>query len=94
MSTPLEVARAGVQAFDTADWPGLASLLLPDVVYDEYATRQHLTGREAVVRAFQAWKDGFPDGVGVIRKAVAAGNAVTLEITWEATHTGGMQGRA
>ncbi len=66
-------------------------MMTPDYVYYELGTQRRIDGPEAVVAAMQGWKEAMPDAAGTVTNAVASGDTVTLEITWEATHTGPLE---
>lgn len=86
------VARENVDAFTAGDWERFKAALTPDSVYEELATQRRLQGPEEVTRAVQGWKEAFPDAKGTVTNAVAAGDTVTLEVTWEGTQTGPLEG--
>lgn len=88
----ISLAREGVEAFSNSDWPRYKAPLAPDAVYEELATGMRIQGPEQIVQAIQGWKQAFPDAKGTITKAFASGNTVCLEVTWEGTHTGPMEG--
>jgi steroid delta-isomerase-like uncharacterized protein len=58
------------------------------VIYDEVGTQRRLIGADQMIDAYRGWKQVAPDGRGVITKAFASGNSVTLEVTWTGTQTG------
>jgi steroid delta-isomerase-like uncharacterized protein len=86
--TSLDVARANVEAFNAADWDRFIATLAEQCVYDELATQRHVEGLDAVLEANRDWKEAFPDVRGEVSRAIADNGAVTLEITWEGTHSG------
>ena len=88
----ISLARQNIEAFNAADWQRAKATLAPDAVYDEVGTQQRIEGADRVVEAFQAWKRAMPDAKGTITKAVSGDSTVTLEITWNGTHTGPLQG--
>ena len=92
MADPIEIAKVGVEAFGTADWDRVRAALTPDSVYEEFATGRRIVGPDSIIEADKGWKQAFPDARGTIRTAVASGSTVTLEITWEGTHTGDLVG--
>ena len=86
-----QVARGIVDAHSLSDWAGVRESLAPDSVYEEYGTQRRIEGSDAIVAALQAWKKAFPDVKGTVDKALAAGNAVSIEVTWTGTHTGPLE---
>jgi steroid delta-isomerase-like uncharacterized protein len=89
---PIRVARENIEAFNAGDWQRVKATLAPDSVYDEVGTQRRLQGADEIVQAFQGWKQAMPDAKGTITNAIASGNTVTLEITWEGTQTGPLMG--
>ena len=88
----IKVARENVEAFNAGDWERLKAALAPDSVLEELATQRRLKGAEEIGAAYQGWKKAFPDAKGTVKNAVASGDTVTLEITWEGTQTGPLEG--
>jgi steroid delta-isomerase-like uncharacterized protein len=88
---PVTVAKACLDAFNRADWAAFKGILAPDSVYDEHGTQRHMTGADAIVDAFRAWKTAMPDVKGTIRKVFTTGESVAIEVIWEGTHTGPLE---
>jgi steroid delta-isomerase-like uncharacterized protein len=86
----VDVARMSVDCFNDGNFDRLRSLLADDSYEEEHATQRRLDGAEAQIEVARAWKEAFPDGHGTVERAYAAGDTVTLEITWAGTHTGRM----
>ena len=86
------IAREAIEAFNASDWERTKAIMTPDYLYNEVGTQRSIQGPEAVVSALQGWKEAMPDATGTVTNAFASGNTVTLEITWEATHTGPLEG--
>jgi len=89
---PIRVARENIEAFNAGDWQRVKATLAPDSVYDEVGTQRRLQGADEIVQALQGWKQAMPDAKGTITNAIASGNTVTQEITWEGTQTGPLMG--
>ena len=89
---PIRVARENIEAFNAGDWQRVKATLAPDSVYDEVGTQRRLRGADEIVQALQGWKQAMPDAKGTITNAIASGNTVTQEITWEGTQTGPLMG--
>lgn len=90
MTDPIDVAKRNMEAFNTGDWGAFRATSAPDGVEEEIATGRHLRGVDAIVEAAQGWKQAFPNARGSVRHATACGSTVTLEVTWEGTHTGNL----
>ncbi len=88
----IKIAREVVDAFNTSDWERTKALMTPDYLYNEVGTRRRIQGPEEVVAALQGWKQAMPDATGTVTNAFASENRVALEITWEGTHTGPLEG--
>jgi steroid delta-isomerase-like uncharacterized protein len=88
----IRVARGIVDAFNAGDWERCKEALVPDALYDEVATSRRLNGVGDIIPCWQAWKGAMPDVKGSVTNAVASGNTVVLEVTWEGTHTGPLAG--
>ena len=86
-----KVARRIVEAQSAADWAGMRESFAPDSVLEEYGTQRRIEGSDAIVAALQGWKKAFPDVKVTVDKAVAAGNTVSIEVTWKGTHTGPLE---
>ena len=88
----VRVARENLEAFTAGDWERFKAGLAPNSVYEEPATQRRVEGADEIARAVQGWKKAFPDAKGTVKNAVASGDTVTLEITWEGTQTGPLEG--
>ena len=84
----VRIAREHVDAFGAGDWERLQAGLTPDACYDELGTQREVEGPEQIVELFKGWKQAFPDAVGTVTSAIAGGDTVALEVTWNGTHTG------
>ena len=92
MADLTQIAREAVEAFNVSDWERTKALMTPDYLYNELGTQRRIQGAEEVVAALQGWKKAMPDAKGTVTNAFASGNTVTLQVTWEATHTGPLEG--
>ena len=88
----IRITRDAVEAFNAGDWQRYKTLFTADSLYDEVGSQRRIQGVDQLVESAQGWKQAFPDVKGTITTAVASGNTVTLEITWEGTHTGALEG--
>ena len=84
----IKIAREQVDAFNMGDWERLQAGLASDYRYDELGTARKVVGPEKTVELFKGWKQAFPDAVGTVTSAIASGDKVALEVTWNGTHTG------
>ena len=92
MADITNLAREAVEAFNVSDWERTKALMTPDYVYNEVATQRSIQGPEEVVAALKGWKEAMPDATGTVTNALASGNTVTLQVTWEGTQTGPLEG--
>jgi steroid delta-isomerase-like uncharacterized protein len=88
LQTPLQAARAPVEAYNEKDWQKLRSVLTPDFVYEEVATQRRLEGIDALIACWQAWAKAFPDSRATFDDEFVSERAVVLELTWSGTHSG------
>ncbi len=88
----IQAARGVVEAFNLSDWEGCKAAMTPDSVYDEAATGRLLQGVEDIIPGWQGWKEAMPDVKGTVTNVCASGNTVFIEVTWQGTHTGPLQG--
>lgn len=84
----VKIAREQIAAFNSGDWERLRAGLASDSRYEELGTARTSDGPEQIVELFKGWKQAFPDAVGTVTSAVAEGDTVALEVTWNGTHTG------
>jgi steroid delta-isomerase-like uncharacterized protein len=89
--TAVDLARESIECFNAGNFDRLRSLLADDSYEEEYSTQRHLDGADAQVDAARGWKEAFPDGHGTVHRAVADGNTVALELTWEGTQSAAMR---
>jgi steroid delta-isomerase-like uncharacterized protein len=89
--SPVDVARAHIEAFNDDDWERFARTLTTDAIYDEVGTSRRAEGREAILALFKSKKVTTPDGAGTVSSAFAADGVVVLEVTWTGTMTGAWQ---
>ena len=88
----IKIAREAVDAFNDSDWERTKAIMTPDYIYNEEGTGRRIQGPVEVVAALQAWKQAMPDVTGTVTNAFASGNTVTLQVTWNGTHTGPLEG--
>ena len=88
----IQTARNVVSAFNESEWGKYQGLFASDCLYDEVGTSRQLRGLDVIIPALKGWKAAMPDVKGTVTNAVSAGNTVFLEVTWQGTHTGPLQG--
>ena len=88
MSDLIAIARELIDAFNTGDAERFKKHVIADVVYDEVGTQRKMHGADSWVQAWEMWRQALPDVKGTITSAVASGNTVVQEITWQGTHSG------
>jgi steroid delta-isomerase-like uncharacterized protein len=88
----VDVARETIDCFTAGDWARLRELHAPDCVEEELSTERTLHGFDEMLEAAQGWKRAFPDGRGTVTASYSDGAIAVLEIEWEGTNTGPMQG--
>ena len=87
----LRIAKEAVESFNKGD-VDRSSALLGTGVYNEVGTGRQLRGEAEIRPALQGWRKAMPDVKGTVTNAVASGNTAVLEVTWEGTQTGPLDG--
>jgi steroid delta-isomerase-like uncharacterized protein len=87
----IEIAKAPLLAYNEKQWDALRTRITPDFVYDEIATRRKVQGIDATLEIWRGWAGAFPDSRATFHSAIASGNTVALEVTWQGTHKGPLQ---
>lgn len=82
------VIHSSVAAFGRGDARGAAAPYADDAEYVELGTGQTYRGRAQIEAAFTGWLGAFPDAKGEVKNAVAAGDQVAIELTYQGTHSG------
>jgi steroid delta-isomerase-like uncharacterized protein len=90
-NTPIDIAKASIEAYNAKDWQRVKETIAPQVIYDEVASHRRVTGASDVITAWQGWAKALPDSKAQFTRATAEGNTVTLELTWRGTHSGPLQ---
>ena len=91
MGDPIKVAKDVVEAFNREDWDRTMGLI-GSGLYNEVGTGRRLQGEAEILPALKSWRKAMPDVKGTVTNAVASGNTAVLEVTWEGTQTGPMDG--
>ena len=89
----IKLAREAIETFNKADWDGSMALLGASL-YNEVGTGRQLRGKAEILPALQGWRKAMPDVKGTVTNAFASGNKAVLEVTWEGTQTGPLDGPA
>ena len=92
MANLIDKARNVVDAFNNSDWERYLAAVTADSVYNEVGTQRQIEGRDAILSALKGWKQAMPDVKGTVTGAFGSGNEVVLEVTWQGTHTGPLEG--
>lgn len=92
MTDAIDIARENIDAFNAADWSRMEAMLAPNAIYSELATQRRVEGLSQIVEALRGSRQAFPDAKGTVTHAVGDGNNAALEISWEGTHTGLLEG--
>lgn len=92
MADLIKIARENVEAFNAGDWDRFKASLTPDSIDDEVATGRRTQGPDQIAQNAMGWKQAFPDAKGTITSALATGDTVVQELTWEGTHNGALEG--
>ncbi len=88
----INLAKEVVEAFNKEDWDPSMALLATGSLYNEVGTGRQLRGEAEIILALQGWRKAMPDVKGTVTNAFASDNKVVLEVTWEGTQTGPLDG--
>jgi steroid delta-isomerase-like uncharacterized protein len=88
----LDIIKKHIADFGSANWNDYKAACAPDVVYEEMATNTRVKGADEYVKAVQKWKHAFPDAKGNITRSTTSGDQVVVEIQWEGTQSGPLEG--
>jgi steroid delta-isomerase-like uncharacterized protein len=87
----IDAAKAPFLGYNDKNWTAVRAAITPDFVYDEVATDRKVQGPDETIALWQAWATAFPDSRATFHQALASGNTVVLEHTWNGTHSGPLQ---
>jgi steroid delta-isomerase-like uncharacterized protein len=87
----INVAKEAVEAFNKEDWDRAMAVFGPSL-YNEVGTGRKLRGEAEILPALKGWRKAMPDVKGTVTNAFASGNKAVLEVTWEGTQTGPLDG--
>lgn len=88
----LDLIKNHLAALASSDWQTFRSMLAPNVVYDEVSSNQRVGGIDAYIASVQRWKKAFPDLRASVMRACSVGDRVILEVIWDGTHAGILEG--
>jgi steroid delta-isomerase-like uncharacterized protein len=91
MENVIEIAKAGITAYNDKDWSKAKDMLAADAVYDEKGTHRRIQGAGEIIEAWQGWAKAFPDSKATFVSAFASGDTAVLELVWKGVHTGPLQ---
>jgi len=91
MANVIEIAKAGITAYNDKDWSKAKDLLAADAVYDEKGTHRRIQGAGEIIEAWQGWAKAFPDSKATFVREFASGDTAVLELVWKGVHTGPLQ---
>lgn len=87
----IDATKATVLAYNEKNWDAIRSSLAADFTYDEVGTRRRVQGVEETIALWQGWAKAFSDSRATIHSALASGNTVVIELTWQGTHNGPLE---
>ncbi len=88
----LEIIKKHLSAFSSANWGEYRNTLAPDAVYEEVPNLERVTGIDKFVASAQRWKTAFPDLKATVTRGYSVGERVIVELEWEGTHSGPLDG--
>ncbi len=89
----LDIVKKHLADLSAGKWNDYQAALSKDAVYEEIATKQISKGAEEYVKSVQRWKRAFPDLNAKFINGFAAGDRVLVEVEWEGTHSGPLEGK-
>jgi steroid delta-isomerase-like uncharacterized protein len=88
----IDVLKKHLEAFTKDDWDQFRALLADDARFEEVPTRQTASRLDDIVAIARRWKRAFPDARFTIKNSVAAADKVVIELEWQGTHRGPLEG--
>jgi len=88
----IDIIEKHLAALVAGNWSEYRAGLADNAVYVEMSTGVRGNGADEYVKAVERWKRAFPDLTATILDAVTSGNKVVVELRWEGTHTGPLEG--
>ena len=91
MANVIEIAKAGITAYNDKNWDKAKDSLSADAVYDEKSTHRRIQGRDKIIETWQGWAKAFPDSKATFVREHASGDTAILELVWKGIHSGPLQ---
>src|ERR1700737_2784358 len=79
MANVIEIAKAGITAYNDKDLSKAKDMLAADAVYDEKGTHRRIQGAGEIVEAWQGWAKAFPDSKATFVGEFASGDTAVLD---------------
>jgi len=87
-----DIIRKHLADLAAGDWSSYRANLAGNAVYKELATGTSIQGADDYVKIAQRWRKAFPDLTGHIVELFGNENRCVVEVRWEATHKGALEG--
>ena len=87
-----DIIRKHLADLAAGDWTNYRANLVGNAIYKEFATATNIQGADDYVKAIQRWKRAFPDLAGHIVDSFGQDNHAVVELRWEGTHNGVLEG--
>src|ERR1700692_1315736 len=91
MANVIEIAKAGITAYNHKDWSKAKDMLAADAVYDEKGTHRRIQGAGEIIEAWQGWAKAFPDSKATFVSEFASGDTAVLGVGGKGVHTAPLQ---
>jgi len=91
MANVIDIAKAGITAYNDKNWGKAKDTLAADAVYDEKSTHRRIQGRDNIIETWQGWAKAFPDSKATFVREIASGDTAILELVWKGVHSGPLQ---
>jgi steroid delta-isomerase-like uncharacterized protein len=91
MANVIDIAKAGITAYNDKDWGKAKDMLAADAVYDEKGTHRRIQGGGNIIETWQGWAKAFPDSKATFVREFASGDTAILEVVWKGVHSGPLQ---
>jgi steroid delta-isomerase-like uncharacterized protein len=88
----LDIIKKNLAALTSSNWGEYRTTLAGDAAYEEVPSQTRVVGLEQCLAAAQRWKTAFPDLRATINRAYTAGDRAVIEVEWEGTQSGPLEG--